>query len=150
MTDREEIARLIDQHPKLADKLMRYAAEAERARIRAVEAQALPGHEKLIQKLKFDGETTGDRAAALVVAAENQNRADVLETIRRESPSPAPQPSTDSQLGGTSSLDAMPLNERCRRRWDASAALRAEFVESFEAYLAYERAMENGRVQYQR
>ena len=34
-------------------------ATAERERIKAVEAQAMPGHEALIAEMKFDGKTTG-------------------------------------------------------------------------------------------
>ena len=44
-------------------------ADAERARIRAVEAQALPGHEALIADMKFDGKTTGPEAAVRVASA---------------------------------------------------------------------------------
>jgi hypothetical protein len=45
-------------------------ADAERARIQAVEAQTLPGHESLITSLKYDGVTTGEQAAVKVLAAE--------------------------------------------------------------------------------
>lgn len=45
-------------------------ATQERARIQAVRAQALPGHDALIEQLAFDGKTTGDQAAAAVLAAE--------------------------------------------------------------------------------
>lgn len=43
---------------------------AERDRIQAVRAQALPGHEALIEKLAFDGKTTGPEAAVAVLGAE--------------------------------------------------------------------------------
>ena len=51
---------------------MAEGATQERARIQAVRAQALPGHEALIETLAFDGKTTGDQAAAAVLAAERQ------------------------------------------------------------------------------
>ena len=51
---------------------MAEGATQERARIQAVRAQSLPGHEALIEKLAFDGITTGDQAAAAVLAAERQ------------------------------------------------------------------------------
>lgn len=47
-------------------------ATQERARIQAVRAQTLPGHEALIETLAFDGTTTGDQAASAVLAAERQ------------------------------------------------------------------------------
>lgn len=49
---------------------MTEGAAQERARIQAVRAQALPGHEALIETLAFDGTTTGDQAASAVLAAE--------------------------------------------------------------------------------
>ncbi len=50
-------------------------AEAERERIQAVEAQALPGHEELIATLKYDGKTTGPEAALQILNAEKALRA---------------------------------------------------------------------------
>lgn len=47
-------------------------AEAERKRIQDMEAQSMPGHEALIQGLKFDGKTTGDMAAAAILKAEKE------------------------------------------------------------------------------
>lgn len=44
-------------------------ATAERDRITAVRAQSLPGHEALIDKLAFDGKTTGPEAAVAVLSA---------------------------------------------------------------------------------
>jgi hypothetical protein len=49
-------------------------ATAERERIKAVEAQVLPGHTALIASLKFDGKTTGPEAAVQVLAAERTIR----------------------------------------------------------------------------
>ena len=43
---------------------------AERDRIQAVRAQALPGHEALIEKMAFDGKSTGADAAMAVLSAE--------------------------------------------------------------------------------
>lgn len=44
-------------------------ATAERERIQAVLGQSMPGHEKLVQELAFDGRTTGPEAAVQVLAA---------------------------------------------------------------------------------
>lgn len=51
-------------------------ATAERDRIQAVLAQGalLPGHTALVQRLAFDGKTTGPEAAMAIVAAEAQAR----------------------------------------------------------------------------
>lgn len=53
-------------------------AEGERERIQAVEGQVLPGHEKLIEQLKFDGKTTGEQAAIAVLKAEREGNAGAL------------------------------------------------------------------------
>jgi hypothetical protein len=47
-------------------------AEAERNRIKEVEDQLIPGHETLIQELKYDGKTTGGEAAKLILKKENE------------------------------------------------------------------------------
>ncbi|MGV0961792.1 MAG: head maturation protease, ClpP-related [Limnohabitans sp.] len=53
----------------------REGAEAERQRIADVRAQAIPGHEALIETLAADGKTTGPEAAMAIVAAEKKLRA---------------------------------------------------------------------------
>jgi ClpP class serine protease len=59
-------------------------AEAERNRIKAVEAQLLPGHEDLIAELKFDGITSGPEAAVMVLAAEKSMYATRAERMKAE------------------------------------------------------------------
>ncbi len=65
-------------------------ATAERERIKAVEAQAVPGHEALIAELKFDGKTTGPEAAVKVLAAEKEKRAKTLGGLKADAPAPVP------------------------------------------------------------
>ena len=77
-----DIETLKKEHPQLATALQeegrKQGAEEERARIKAVEAQTMPGHEKLIAALKFDGKTTGPEAAVQVLNAERTKRAATL------------------------------------------------------------------------
>ena len=63
-------------------------AKTERERIQAVENVLIPGHEKLIAELKFDGKTTGPEAAVKIVQAENKKKADKLTSIRTDAPAP--------------------------------------------------------------
>lgn len=56
-------------------------AAAERERILAVRAVALPGHEKLIEALAFDGQTTAPEAAMAVNQAERQLRERAQQSI---------------------------------------------------------------------
>ena len=65
-------------------------ATAERERIQSVEAAALPGHEELIARLKFDGQSTGATAALEIVAAERKQREAKLAKMRAEAPQPVP------------------------------------------------------------
>ncbi len=48
-------------------------ARAECGRIKGVLGQTIPGHEALIEKLAFDGKTTGPEAAQKVLAAAKEN-----------------------------------------------------------------------------
>lgn len=63
---------LEQSNPQLAATLRQQGAAAERQRITDVRAQVLPGHEALIERLAFDGTTTGPQAAMAVLAAERQ------------------------------------------------------------------------------
>jgi hypothetical protein len=69
---------------------MAEGARAERERIAAVRAQALPGHEALIEQLAADGKTTGPEAATAVLAAERQLRATAATAHRADAPAAAP------------------------------------------------------------
>lgn len=73
-----DIKTLAEQHPELLAQIQAEAqtqgAKAEQDRIAAVRAQAMPGHEALIEKLAADGTTTGPQAAMAVLAAERATR----------------------------------------------------------------------------
>ena len=65
---------------------------AERERIKAIEVQAegMPGHDALIQEMKFDGKTTGPEAAVRLLAAEKTKKAARVTEIRADAPRPVP------------------------------------------------------------
>jgi hypothetical protein len=69
--------------------------EQEIARRKAVQAQAIPGHEKLIASLADDGKTTGPEAAMAIVAAEKTLRDGMLRNLDTEANNPVP-PSSDA------------------------------------------------------
>lgn len=122
-------------------------ADAERARIQAVEAQAIAGHDALIATLKFDGKTTGPEAAVAVLAAEKALRGKALAQLRGDAPTLAAAPAAPAApAAGAPEVDEnLPLEDRARAKWDAEPKLRGEF-RTFEAYLAYETALAGGRV----
>jgi signal peptide peptidase SppA len=87
-----DIEKLKAEHPALAQALYdegfkageAKGAENERTRIKDVEAQALPGHDKLIAELKFDGKSTGGDAAVAILAAEKKKRGDKLAALEED------------------------------------------------------------------
>lgn len=135
-------------HPELCAALVEEGrtdgAAAERQRILDVEAQAMPGHEALIAALKADGKTTGPEAAIQVLAAERAVVAGRARTIGEDAPAPVPHAAAPEDRAVAA--DSLPVEERAKSKWDADAALRAEFGNSFETYLAFAKAHDAGKV----
>lgn len=127
-------------------------AVAERERIQSVEAQALPGHAELIATLKFDGKTTGNEAAAQVLAAERKKlrtHASNLQSDSANLTAAAPNVAAAPALAAAAAAAAnasLPLADRCKAAWDGDAKLRAEYGDDFSAYLAFEKATAAGNV----
>ena len=69
------IEKLKTEHPAVFREVLAIGATQERARILAVKAACITGHERLVERLMFDGKTSGDEAALMVNAAERQLRA---------------------------------------------------------------------------
>lgn len=125
------------------------AATAERERIQAVFAQSMPGHEALIEQLAFDGKTTGEQAAIQVLQAVRVANESALGSHREDAPAPAavtPTDDTPSSTPASTTQDHRPVEDRCKDAWDKDASLRAEFLEDLDAYVAYTKAKESGRV----
>lgn len=87
-------------------------ANAERQRIADVRSQSLPGHEKLVEQLAFDGKTTGAEAASVVLKAERERIASQGHALRSDAPAPlalvpgAIVPKATAQAMSKSELDA--------------------------------------------
>jgi hypothetical protein len=145
---------IAEQHPAIAesfrkegqDKGFAAGAEAERARIKSVREQSMPGHEALISTLMFDGKTTGPEAAVQVLKAENAARDAALAQRRSEAPKPLPTARAADPAPAKPANDNRPLEERCKEAWDSDSALREEFSDDYATYLAYEKANANGQV----
>lgn len=88
------------------------AVLAERQRIMAVEGQLIPGHEALINTLKFDGKSTGGDAAQAVLAAERTARGLHAKNLAEDAPDPlkltppAAKQETDGKEPTRADLDA--------------------------------------------
>ena len=59
-------------HPSAVAEIKAKAAEAERARVQAIEAVKAPGYSEIIAENKWKPEMTSDKIAALVLAAQNE------------------------------------------------------------------------------
>ncbi|WP_439363088.1 hypothetical protein ACNJYD_19870 [Bradyrhizobium sp. DASA03005] len=76
------VADLAAAYPDLCTQLRAEGATAERNRILAIEAAALPGHESLVESMKADPTVTADMAAGRLLNAEKQLRAGQLQAIK--------------------------------------------------------------------
>jgi hypothetical protein len=106
--------------------------QEERRRIMEVEAQGMPEQAELIQKLKYDGRTTGAEAALQILSAHKALLAGKHEKFLQGGPPLMGAPDTTIQA------ENLPPEERAKRDWEASAELRQEFSRGgFAAYLSF-------------
>lgn len=71
-------------------------------------------------------------------------RADLfLQLAARDQQTPV---NTALSTEATQATASLPLEDRCKAEWQASPALRAEFADSLESFIAYSRAAHNGQV----
>jgi signal peptide peptidase SppA len=124
---------------------------AERARIQAVEEQGsiLPGHEDLVAKLKYDGKTTGQEAAAQILAAEGKRLKGVAADLHTDAPKPAPNSPAETTARTTQKIDSTMSPEQvtavAKKNWENDPKLHREFT-SEGAYVAFCKAEAAGRV----
>lgn len=132
---------------KAAETARAEGATSERARIEAVLAQSMPGHDAMIKALAFDGVTTGPEAAVKVLAAERSQRSNALDALKADGQKLATIPAVHTPAVETVGTEdaSLPLEDRCKARWDKDKAVRAEFG-SLDRYLAYEKAAAAGKV----
>jgi len=83
-------------HQQAVENARREGAEAERQRIADCRAQALPGHEDLVEQMAFDGKSTGADVAMAIVAAEKALRARAADDIDADANDPVDQIDTGS------------------------------------------------------
>jgi signal peptide peptidase SppA len=133
-------------YPLAAAAIAAGAAAAERARVLAIQAAALPGHDELVAKCIAEGKSAGE-AAQLILAAEKEKGPRQLERLREQGLAPAA-PAAPSSTGERPNPAAEPgaeaTDDELKAKWDGDPGLRAEFGE-FKAYAAYARARAKGR-----
>jgi ATP-dependent Clp protease protease subunit len=126
-----DLKTLKEKHPELVVQIKNEELE----RIKAVEAQAMPGHEELIAKLKLDPECTGEKAAMAILQAEKNVRAAALTTAKTEAAPAVPQPSTSAveTTAPKANLEGMSVEDRAKAEWEADPKLQKEM--DVEAYV---------------
>ncbi len=117
------------------------AAAAERARIIGLDEIAVAGHEKMVAAAKADGKTTPAELALQIVRADKAAGVDYLAGRAAADEAVAVAPAKPQ---GTAVDENAPLDQRAKAKWDSDPALRAEFGDSFDAYLAFEKANTQG------
>jgi ClpP class serine protease len=119
-------------HPEAAAALRAQGADAERARIQAVDGQAIPGHEALIKTLMFDGTSGAGEAAVAVLAAEKQTRSAMATALAKDAPTPLPAAAAPSV---TVSANAEPSRAELHEKTVAHMAANptADYVTAFKA-----------------
>lgn len=117
-------------------------AKAERERIQAVKDQSIPGEEKLVEELMFDGKTTGPEAAVQIL---NRHKAKLANQSQALADGAADAVDDVEPPAGAPDLFKLPPEERAKAEWDTNSDLRAEF-DDIEAYIAYEKANAAGQV----
>ncbi len=114
---------------------------AERDRIKAVESLSMPGHETLIEQMKYDGKTSAEMAAVQILKAEKSNRETALNQLREEAPEALEPISEESS---TKNISSMTLDEKIKHAWETKAEIREEFGD-FESYESFEKAASCGQ-----
>ncbi len=129
MTPQEQAAAFAAENPEAAALLRAEGSAGERERIAAVRAQALAGHEALIETLAADGVTTGEQAAMQVLSAERE-RVKAAGNARFEGAQPAVRQAAaedDAPEGGDNivSINGRQVNAE-RAKLDAAAKAHAK------------------------
>ena len=142
------------EHPALYAAILAEGASAERARLTGIEANILPGYEKLAAECKADPACTPEMAAVRQVQESKNKGSAYLEAQRRneaeqpkvaavEPVTPEPKKTAEEQSAEEAKL---PLEDRCKARWDRDPELREEFNDNLASYVAFEKANAGGLV----
>lgn len=97
----------------------------ELARVKGVNAQAMPGHEKLIADMVLDGKSSAADAAQAIIKAENEKRAGVLGNLKNgQKPVGHSEPKTEIE-GGSEDYMALVAAHRKEHGCSMTEALQA-------------------------
>jgi ATP-dependent Clp protease, protease subunit len=128
-------------HALALEEAKQQAVTGERQRIADCRAQAIPGHEALVDAMAFDGKSTSADVALAIIGAEKKLRSTALQNLQDDAPPAAP----PAYAGDTPTpADDPATEEAAKAQYDKDAALQKEFG-SFKSYYAYVKASSAGR-----
>jgi len=127
------------------EEALKAGAQAERERIKGIEDLAMPGHEALIQDLKFDGKTTPAEAAVKLVQAENAVRQNAAAALAADGIDPVTHIATDGAGADNSAANLQEGPEKWKAEYEKDAKLQKEF-KSVETYTAFKQGVSENRV----
>ena len=141
--------------PDVAKALMQKGRELELERIKGVRMQSVIGHEEMVEKMMFDGVTTGEQAAVAILAVERRVKEQSLLDMKSDSKDisvPATPESIDDEQGVKLMSGVDPSDDDAMKKAWASMKKsdRMEFNGDIEVYRAYLEAMDSGLVRYQK
>lgn len=119
--------------------LLADGAGAERTRILAIQAHGnrFPGHGALVASLIAGGKSAPEAAEA-ILAAEGGKLDAAAAALITGAPQPVAHAAAESDLGNAKPAADDKTREALQTKWDANAALQAEFGGRFESYVAFE------------
>lgn len=156
MSEKITVASVKADHPVVAAALIEEGKTAghsagiekgradEVARIQSVKDQSIPGHEKLVETMMFDGKSTGADAALAIVQAEKTARLNAAGNFESSAPSVVPQP-VAPESGSKKAPDSLTADEKIKFDWDNDPDAREEFGD-FDRYAAFRKAEGEGHV----
>ena len=141
--------------PDVAKALMQKGRELELERIKSVRMQSVVGHEEMVEKMMFDGVTTGEQAAVAILAVERRVKEQALLDMKSDSINvgvPSAPESTSDERGVELMSSVDPSDDEAMKKAWASMKKsdRMDFNGDIEVYRAYLEAMDSGLVRYQK
>ncbi len=142
---------LKEQHPEIAQALINEGMQAENERMAGIDELAIKGHEDLIKSLKADQSVSVGDAAIRIVEAEKEIGKRKVDAIAAAddlvSEAAQAHVSSDGEHARRVKGTAKPNSEeQIKEAWNDDQDLQAEFDGDFEAYQAYQQAVNTGQV----
>jgi hypothetical protein len=137
----EIISKATEGHGDALSLAKKEGAGVELKRIKSVYAQMFPGHEGLVSAAMFDGKSQPGDVAMAINAANIEAQTKAGEDLSNDAPA-AVKEQPDGPLKDKEVDKNAPLEKRAKATWDADKALREEFGEKFDTYLALQEVEE--------